>query len=190
MNDLLRPAVPLLAAAILTVMGLWLTRRTSRLRHRPERARRMPVMMPVIGVLFLVVGALMSAVVFGEDMPLGARITALGLLAAGVMFLVFHHNFFVDAGPDELRWRTVLGRDRVIRYSDIVEYRSVVEYGQPKLIVKSATGAKLRINPGMYDVDGLLAQIRFHQEHGRWALRGELPLRPADPRDGIPNPGR
>ncbi len=84
-----------------------------------------------------------------------------------------YRNWYLEPGADELRFRTGLGVEKVIAYADIVEYGTVEQNGQQRFRVRSATGARLAVNPRMYALDPLYAAIAFRERTGRWPLRGE-----------------
>ena len=56
-------------------------------------------------------------------MLLPMRIASVLIALGGVAFLVMYRNFYVAPRADEVAFRTVFGREAVIAYSDIVDYR-------------------------------------------------------------------
>lgn len=165
-------------AMVLVAGGLWWAmKRPNRSRRRPTRMR-MPVFVLLAGWLLLAVGFLLALSAFTsrytEDL-LPMRIASLAVGAAGVFFLVMYNNWYVDARSDEVQFRTILGRERVIRYVDIVDYRMRERSGQPKFTARSSSGVKFSINPRVFPVDPLFEAINFRERTGRWPLVGERP---------------
>lgn len=135
----------------------------------------MPVIFPVVGWLLVVIGVLLVLVSFSaqvepEIVPM--RIASVAILGGGILFLLMYRNWYVEPDVDEVRFRTAFGREHVIAYRDIVDYRSRARNGRPRLEVRSASGVKLAITQ-LYTVDPLLAAIAFRERTGRWPLRGE-----------------
>jgi len=171
----------LIALVMVMVVGgiWWAAKHPNRSKQDPGRLR-MPIFIPIVGWLLLVVGFLMVLVAFsadgdadGEADLLPMRIAAVAIFAGGLFFLLMYRNWYLEPDADEVRFRTISGRERVIAYADIVDYRTYEYQGQPRLEVRSASGVKLAINPRMYAVEPLFDAIAFHQRAGRWPLRGE-----------------
>ena len=167
----------LIALVMVMVVGgiWWAAKHPNRSKQHPGRVR-MPIFIPIVGWLLLVVGFLMILVAFSatDDVDLlPMRIAAVAIFAGGLLFLLIYRNWYLEPDTDEVRFRTITGRERVIAYADIVDYRTYEASGQPRLEVRSASGAKLSINPQIYDVDPLWAAIAFRKRTGRWPLRGE-----------------
>lgn len=167
----------LIALAIVLVAGgvWWAMKRPNRSKRAPARMR-MPIFVPLVGWLLLAVGFLLALTAFTSRYTadlLPMRIASLLIGVAGVFFLVMYNNWYVEARPDEVHFRTVLGRERVIEYADIVEYRMLQTSGQPRFKVRSSSGVKLSIHPQVFPVEPLFAAIRFRERTGRWPLVGE-----------------
>lgn len=156
-------------------LAVWLSKRPNRAKKAPGRVR-MPKLVPVVGWLFIAVGALMCLVAFTsppDDDALAMRIASVAILVAGVAFLAMYRNFYVIAGADEVFFRSIWGVEKHIRYVDIDRYEMVERNGQQILHVHASTGASLNANPRMYALEPLLSAIAFFQQMGRWPLPGE-----------------
>jgi len=167
----------LIALAILLVAAgvWWAMKRPNRSKRAPSRVR-MPIFVPVAGWLLLVIGFLLALTAFASRYTadlLPMRIASLAIAAGGVFFLVMYNNWYVDARSDEVQFRTIFGRERVIKYVDIVDYRMLQMNGQPSFRVRSASGVKLSINPRLFPVEPMFEAIRFRERTGRWPLVGE-----------------
>ena len=84
----------------------------------------------------------------------------LSFLFGGVLFLMMYRNWYVAPERDAVHYRTLMGREDRIVYSDIVDYRMTEANGQPNLRIRASSGAKLALNPAMCDMSPLLAAIR------------------------------
>lgn len=167
----------LIALAMLLVAGglWWAMKRPNRSKRVPSRMR-MPIFVPLAGWLLLAVGFLLALTAFTSRYTadlLPMRIASLVIAVGGVFFLVMYNNWYVDAQADEVQFRTIFGRERVIKYVDIVDYRMLELNGQPRFQVRSSSGVKLSIHPRIYPVEPLFAAIRFREHTGRWPLVGE-----------------
>lgn len=164
----------ILSAVALLIGGIskWSRMYPNRDEDRPERVR-MPKAVPVIGWLVLAVGAFMALAAFAaEDAPLGERIASVGMMLGGVAFLLMYRNFYITPYEDEVVFRTVLGRDRVVAYRDIAEYRFSTNMGQQFLSIKSVDGVKLSLNISSFDVGPMMRAIDYHRVTGRWPEPG------------------
>lgn len=162
-------------AVVLVAGGLWRVMKRPN-RSRQHRARmRMPVFVPLVGWVLLVVGFLMALIAFTSRYAdlLPVRISSLVIVAGGVFFLVMYQNWYVESRLDELHFRTVFGRERVIKYADIVDYRMLELNGRPRVQVGSSSGVKLSFNPHIYPLEALFDAIRFRERAGRWPRVGE-----------------
>ena len=167
----------LIALAILLVAAgvWWAMKRPNRSKRAPSRVR-MPIFVPLAGWVLLAIGFLMALSAFTSRFTadlLPMRIASLVIAAGGVFFLVMYNNWYVDARSDEVHFRTIFGRERVIKYVDIVDYRMQEINGQPRFQVRSSSGVKLTVNPRIFPVEPLFAAIRFRDRTGRWPLVGE-----------------
>jgi len=159
-----------------TIAGVvwWARKHPNRSKEYPEQ-QRMPTFVPAVGWLFLVVGSLMGLLSFAtDDVPLGAKISSVAIVAGGSAFLMMYRNFYVAVRNDEVAFRSVLGNEHVIPYSDIAQYRQQMLKGMPFLTIKSVHGVTLNLNISTYDMSPLLRAIDFHQVTGRWPVRVEL----------------
>ena len=78
--------------------------------------------------------------------PLPFRIASVLLVAVGLVVLIAYRNWFLAPGAEAIAFRTVFGAERVIRYRDIVS-RRVVGRGGRMLVLTSADGTRLRVDP-------------------------------------------
>jgi len=85
-----------------------------------------------------------------------------------------YRNFYVAVRDYEVAFRSVLGTEHVIAYSDIAQYRVQMLKGMPFLTVKSVHGVTLNLNISTYDMTPLLRAIDFHQVTGTWPARIEV----------------
>ncbi|GAA4489192.1 hypothetical protein GCM10023171_29760 [Microbacterium panaciterrae] len=170
----------LVAAAVARLRG-----RPNRSTQHPER-QRMPRLVPIVGALLLAAGVLLGLSAFTAedrlDMLWPMRIAAVLMAIAGVVFLVMYRNFYVAPRADEIAFRTVFGRERVIAYSDLVDYDVHGSGLQLILTLRAASGPRLRLNVRLYDMSPFLRAVEFRRHHGRWPVRGEAL--------GLPGSGR
>ncbi|MGM7698499.1 hypothetical protein [Microbacterium sp. A84] len=160
-----------IALAILLVVGgmWWVAKRPNRSKRVSGRLR-MPIFVPLVGAVLLSVGVLLALVSFTSRYTadlLPMRIASVVVALAGAFFLVAYRNWYVEADAVEVRFRTVFGRERAIRYVDIVDSRMRQINGQPRLQVRSSSGVKLSLNPRIYPVEALLAAAGVGQNAGR-----------------------
>lgn len=176
---LLKAALVLLALALVGVMVMRARKHPNRAKDYPDRVR-MPKLILLVGALLLAVGVLIGLAAFtADDDPespaslLPMRIAAVGILIAGALFTLLYRNWYVAPGADAVHFRTILGREKTIVYSDIIDYRMLTRGGQPNLRIRSSDGTTLSLNPALFDMSPLLAAIAFRERTGRWPLRGE-----------------
>ncbi|MDR6867128.1 hypothetical protein J2Y69_001727 [Microbacterium resistens] len=172
----------LIALAIVGVIGVawWARRHPNRSKEHPDRVR-MPKLFLVLAALLVAAGFLMGLAAFtAEDVPdlIPMKIAAVVILLGGLFLLMMYRNWYVAPRADEVAFRTILGREHLIAYTDIVDYRMWMQNGRPTLSIRSSTGAKLRLNLRMYDMTPLLMAIEFRRKSGRWPLRGEMVAAP------------
>jgi hypothetical protein len=154
-----------------TGIGWWARTHPNRSKENPHQVR-LPKAVPVVGWLFICVGLLMGLVAFASPgMPPGARIAAAAIFAGGLTFVAMYRNFYIDPRADEVAFRTALGTEHLVPYSDIARYSLFSSRGQQILTITSIHGAKLSINIGAFDVGPLLQAIEYHQMTGRWPAR-------------------
>ena len=167
----------LLVVAVLILVAAAVSRMRGRRAVGPVR-QRMPKLVPVVGALFLGVGAVMALASFTEQnidgMLWPMRIASVVLALGGAWFLMMYRNFYVESRVDEIAFRTIWGREAVIAYADIADYYVRTYGGQLQLTVRAASGPRLRLNPRIYDLSPLLRANEFRQHNGRWPLRGEM----------------
>lgn len=176
---LLKVGLVLLAIALVGVVVARARQRPNRSKEHPDRLR-MPGFVAIVAGVLVAVGFFMTLIAFtAEESPetpgalLPMRIAAVAILATGALFVVMYLNWYVSPGPDEVRFRTVLGREKTIAYADIADYRMLTVNGQPNLTIRSNSGDKLRLNPNLFDMSPLFAAAAFKDRTGRWPLRGE-----------------
>lgn len=161
----------LVAAAVSRLRG-----RVNRSAQDPEQ-QRMPRLVPVIGALFVACGLLLGLASFTEHdawgMLLPMRIASVLIALAGIAFFVMYRNFYVAPRADEVAFRTVLGREAVIAYSDIVDYTVKGTGLQLVLTIRAASGPRLRLSLRLYDMSPFLRAVDFRRQNGRWPMRGE-----------------
>lgn len=128
-------------------------------RGFPDR-QRMPRLVAIIGAVFLVIGTMMVLASFttGGDEFIPLRIASVVVLATGILFLIAYRNRYVAPGRDAVRFRTLLGREKSIRYADITSYKGTVGGARPHLTVRAGRET-LRVNPSFYDLSALYAAI-------------------------------
>lgn len=171
---ILKIVIAAVVAVFLAVVTWWARKHPNRSKEYPEQVR-MPKVVPIVGWLFLSVGLLMSLVSFTYDRsPLGARITAVAIFLGGLAFVLMYRNWYVAPRAHEVAFRTVLGKEHVVPYNDIANYRVQVMKGQPILTVKSIHGVKLSLNIRTYDVTPLMTAIDFHKVTGHWPARTDV----------------
>lgn len=133
----------------------WAAKHPNRTKRHPGRTR-LPKFFPIVGWLLVGVGAFMSLVAFTVSEPeLEMQIAGVLMLAGGLAFLLMYRNFYVAPGPENVHFRTVMGRENVIAYADIREVRSYHRNGQPYVKVMAADGTTLDLNPAMYDLSAM-----------------------------------
>ncbi|MFK0040346.1 hypothetical protein ACIQTW_10935 [Paenarthrobacter sp. NPDC090517] len=170
---ILKIVIGALVAGLLAVGTWWARKHPNRSKEYPERLR-LPKVVPLIGWLFLGLGLLMMLVSFAyAPSPLGARITAVAIFLAGLAFVLMYRNWYVAPRAHDVAFRTVLGKEHVVPYSDIAHYQVQVMKGQPILTVKSVNGAKLRLNIRSFNVATLMTAIDFHKVTGHWPARAD-----------------
>lgn len=134
----------------------------------------MPKVVAFVGWLFVCVGLLMGLVGFASpEGPLGAGIASVAIIAGGMAFVAMYRNFYVVTYAYEVVFRSVLGKERKIPYSEIQHYHLQTMKGQRFLTVKSIHGVKLSLNIDAYDMKPLLRAIDYHQATGCWPVRVE-----------------
>jgi len=168
----------MVAFAVLLIVAVrwWARKHPNRSKEYPDR-RRMVKFIPIVGWLAVIVGALLAIFVsFTDEDALAQYITSVAMLLGGTGFLLMYRNFYVAPREYEVAFRTVLGKERVITYTEIARY-SVMP---PFVSIKSAKGVKLDLNINIYDMTPLLRAIEIRDATGHW------PVHPAvDPQDVV-----
>lgn len=124
-----------------------------------SRRQRMPVLFGLIGAVLLAAGFVMALASFASRYThdlLPMRIAAVALFVAGLGTLLAYRNWYLETGSDAVRYRTVLGREKRIAYSDIVECQTVKSAGRERVIVRSRDGHKLSVDARRYDMSPVI----------------------------------
>ena len=160
----------------IAALAWWARKFPNRSKDYPERVR-MPKFIPFLGWLFVAVGLLMGLLAFStsED-RLGIGISSAAVLAGGITFIAMYRNFYVAAAKYEVVFRSVLGKEHVLPYREIVHYQVSPLRGQQFLEVRNANGVKLSLNISAYDPGPLLRAIDYHRVTGRWPVPADVPL--------------
>jgi hypothetical protein len=174
---ILKLLLSVLTTAAIAGVVWWARKHPNRSKEYPEQ-QRMPKFVPAVGWLFLCVGSLMGLLSFAtSDAPLGAQISSVAIVLGGVAFVLMYRNFYVAPRTYEVAFRSVLGNEHVIPYSEIAQYRMQMLKGMPFLKVKSVHGVTLNLNISTYDMTPLLRAIDFHQATGHWPVPATVPGR-------------
>jgi hypothetical protein len=103
--------------------------------------------------------------------PLGARIASVAIFLGGMAFVAMYRNYYVATRAYEVAFRSVLGKEHLIAYSDIAHFNVGTLRGQQFLTVKSIQGVQLSLNMSAYDMTPLLRAIDFREVTGCWPVR-------------------
>jgi hypothetical protein len=95
-------------------------------------------------------------------------------LLGGLAFIAMYRNFYVAPRTYEVAFRSVLGKEHVITYSDIAHYSFAMLKGQRFLTVKSIDGVNLSLNASAYDMTPLLRAIDIREGTGFWPVKPEV----------------
>ena len=159
----------IIAFAVLLIVALrwWVRKHPNRSKDHLGR-RRMVKIFPVFGWLFVIVGSVMFlfAVLTNENVS-GASIGCGAIVLIGTGFLLMYRNFYVAPRDYEVAFRTMLGKERVITYTDIDRYSAM----PPFVYIRSTTGVKLNLNTNIYDMTPLLRAIEVRDATGQWPVR-------------------
>ena len=166
---LIKFALVLLVAVVVGGM-VWRTvgrGKPNTVRGYPGR-QRLPRMAAIVGAVLVVIGAIMVLASFTTGGPelLPLRIAAVVVLVTGILFLVGYRNRYVAPGPDGVQFRTLLGREKSIRYADITTYKATTRGGRPQLTLRAGRDT-LRVNPAFYDLSAVYAALRERERTGR-----------------------
>jgi hypothetical protein len=166
----------------IAAIAWWARKHPNRSKEYPEQVR-MPKVLLIFGWLCVSVGLLMGLFAFTTARaPLGSRIASVAILLGGMAFVAMYRNFYVAPRAYEVAFRSVLGKEHLIAYSDIAHYNVGTLKGQQFLTVKSIHGAKLSLNMSAYDMTPLLRAIDFREVTGRWPVRPEAAVHDAERR--------
>ena len=168
----------IIACAVLLIVAIrwWARKHPNRSKEHHDR-RRMIKIFPVFGWLFVIVGSVMFlfAVLTNENVS-GASVGCGAIVVIGTGFLLMYRNFYVAPRDYEVAFRTMLGKERVITYTDIDRYSAM----PPFVYIRSTKGGKLNLTTNIYDMTPLLRAIEIRDATGHW------PVRPAgDPQDVV-----
>jgi hypothetical protein len=159
----------IIAFAVLLIVAIrwWARKHPNRSKEHHDR-RRMIMIFPVFGWFCVIVGSLMFlfAVLTDENVS-GASIGFGAIVLAGTGFLLMYRNFYVAPREYEVAFRTFLGKERVITYTDIDRYSAM----PPFVYIRSTTGVKLNLNTNIYDMTPLLNAIEIRDATGHWPVR-------------------
>jgi hypothetical protein len=171
---ILKLIIAVFTTVSIAAVAWWARKHPNRSKDYPERVR-MPKVLPVFGWICVCVGLLMGLASFTTARaPLGARIASVAIFLVGMAFIAMYKNFYVAPRDYEVAFRSVLGKEHLIAYSDIASYNVGMLKGQQFLTVKSIHGVKLSLNMSAYDMTPLLGAIDFREVTGRWPVRPEV----------------
>ena len=154
-------------AVLLIVAGRWWARKHPTGSKEHFDRRRMYKIFPIFGWLCVIVGSVMLLLaIFTDDNVSGASIVCGAIVLAGTGFLFMYRNFYVAPREYEVAFRTMLGKERVITYTDIDRYGVV----PPFVLIRSTQGVKLNLNINIYDMTPLLRAIEIRDATGHWPV--------------------
>lgn len=170
---ILNIVITTLVAVLIAALSWWARKHPNRSREYPEQVR-MPKVLQIFGWICVCLGLLLGLFAFtSARAPLAARIASVAIVVGGMAFLAMYRNFYVAPRAYEVAYRTVLGKEHVLIYSNIAQYRVRMMRGQPFLTVKSKDGVSFTLNIKAYDMTPLMQAIDFHEATGRWPGRTE-----------------
>lgn len=152
----------------------WFKKHPNRTKGNKRRIR-MPKIIPILGWPVFIVGILGLLASFAapdEDaiaMPIAFAVVTL----AGGYLLFIYRNWYVDAGDDEMEFRTTIGKEHRIAYHEIKSYTFREQGFHTYLNVRGPKGEKLDLSISQYSLPPLMTAIDFHGRNGRWPLPGE-----------------
>lgn len=171
---ILNIVITTLVAVLIATISWWARKHPNRSKEYPEQIR-MPKVLLIFGWICLCLGLVMGLFAFtSARAPLAARIASVAIVVCGMAFVAMYRNFYVAPRAHEMAFRTVLGKEHVLLYSNIAHYRVQMMRGQPFLTVKSNDGVGLTLNIKAYDMTPLMRAIDFHEATGRWPGRAEV----------------
>lgn len=185
-GTLIQWGITLAAVTIVIAISRIAQNRPNRSRNHPNKVR-VPKIMAVLGWLALLAGFLFTTVSFtgpaSTSMPLGAKITALGLVLLGAVFLLVYFRWYLIVEYDFIERRGMILPPRRINYADITALTFNSANGMQHMTVTGAVGRSLSLNISVFKVDKLLAwnkffqqtdrspssqEIQFHKDTGQW----------------------
>lgn len=177
-NPVLHYVLIVSVVAVLAFLGsmlaVWFKKHPNRSKGNKRRIR-MPKIIPILAWPVLVVGLiglLASFAAPAEDavaMPIAFGVVTL----FGGYLLFIYRNWYVDAGDDEMEFRTTFGKEHTLGYHEIASYSFRDQGFQKFLSVRGPKGEKLDFSISQYNLPPLMAAIDFHSKNGRWPLPGE-----------------
>ncbi|MFT0846905.1 hypothetical protein VR010_04030 [Actinomycetaceae bacterium L2_0104] len=153
-------------ATAIIVLAVSFVAARARLKPKPvkgSRRLRPPVLVLVIGVLFVVVGAPMILAAFldpPQDDAVAMRIASIAIFVCGCFFIAWYFIYFVEVANDRVVTRGFDGVVKVIPFDRISSYRLTKDSnGKDILKLESVDGTKININIDMFDVSPLLQYL-------------------------------
>ncbi|SEE68905.1 hypothetical protein SAMN04489740_2192 [Arthrobacter alpinus] len=159
---------------LVSLLAVWFKKHPNRSKGNKRRIR-MPKVIPILAWPVLVVGLIGLLASFGaqpEDavaMPIAFGAVTL----AGGFLLFIYRNWYVDAGDDDVEFRTIFGKEHRLAYSEIKSYTFRDQGFQRFLNIRGPKGEKLDFSISQYNLPPLMTAIGFHSQYGRWPLPGE-----------------
>lgn len=148
----LRALLNVLIGIFVTLVGWWVVKHPNRSKKHPGRTR-LPKIIPIVGWMLIVVGAFFGLITLAiPDPEIGMYVSAIAMFVGGILFTLMYRNFYVAPETDAVHFRTILGKEQVIEYRDIINVQAYEMRGQPYVRVTGSNGAKLELNPQMYDL--------------------------------------
>lgn len=154
-------------AIVIALLAVIIARAFRRVRPAPAKPvsqrQRMPLLFLLVGAVLLGIGFIMALASFTSPYThdlLPMRIVSVVLFVAGLGVLLAYRNWYLEAGSDAVRYRTVFGRDKRIAYADIESCRTAKVAGRERIVVRSRDGQKLSVDAGRYDMSRVVAAAR------------------------------
>lgn len=169
-SSLLRTLLILAVLCFIYVISKVARKRTNRTAKHPDRIRA-PKILAVLGWLILPAGILFTLLSFAanivEPMSVGAKITAVGLVILGALFLLTYFRWYLIVEYESIERRGMVLAPRKIYYRDIVSLQVTQNNRQQVLHIKTASGPSMGVNMTMFNIDKLLAWATFSEQAGR-----------------------
>ncbi|MFD5224202.1 hypothetical protein ACFWHT_01135 [Microbacterium sp. NPDC058342] len=157
-----KAVIVLIVVALIAVIVARFFRRVAPARA-VSRRQRMPLLVPLAGAVLLVAGFILGVAAFASRYTaelLPARIASVIVFLAGICVLLAYRNWYLEAEPDAVRFRTILGREKRIAHRDIASFRLTRIAGRERAVVQSTEGVRLSVDTGRYSVAALVAAGR------------------------------